>query len=147
MDAFQKLVYAELEKYQQPQPTSVPINNTPDPEQGDQLYPADRQDILVEFLEDHPDKIFRREDFEDEFGWSKDQVTRDLRQLKKDGRIGYQAEKVKLPNARNPSKPFWRHDAVYFALKPEEPKPEWTFPIILENEDQVEEFIKSWKNA
>ena len=106
--------------------------------------PAERQDWIQEFLEENPDQTFRREDLEQEFGFSTDQLKRDLKALKDAGRIGYRDERVAMPNARNPKVPFWRRDAVYFALLPEEtkPEPELKFPITLNNMDEVRAFLE-----
>ena len=118
-------------------------------DRGDKLYPADRQDILVDILERERGKEFRRKDLEKITGFSKDQLQKDLRQLKADGRIGYKEEKECLPNARNPKKPFWRSDWVYFALKKSDPEPELTFPmtVTFNHLDELKAFVESWKNT
>jgi hypothetical protein len=124
--------------------TQRPNSNDPHPE-GDRLYPADREDMIVAYLDTHIGMRFRREDLQKHFGFSEDQTQRALRQLKKDNRIGSQEERVRLPNAQNPNKPFWRNDAVYFSLKKNEP--ELTFPVVLQSWDEVRAFIEKWKNA
>ena len=106
--------------------------------------PSERQDWIQEFLEENTGTTFRREDIQEEFGFTKDQTQRDLKSLRDAGRIGYRSERVAMPNARNPKVPFWRRDAVYFALLPEEtkPEPELKFPITLNNMDEVRAFLE-----
>jgi len=115
-----------------------------DEPEDDQLRPADRQDMIQEYLDNYPDKVFRREDIQEEFGLSESQTQRDLRALKKAGRIGYREANALETNPKNPRETQWRRDAVYFSIK--DRPPETVLPVTLKTMDDVRAFIDKWKH-
>jgi hypothetical protein len=117
--------------------------NSQDPE-DDELRPADRQDMIQNYLDNYPDKVFRRQDIQEEFGFSKDQTQKDLRALKKAGRIGYQETNTHEVNPKYSRETQWRKDAVYFSVKDRDPEP--TLPVTLKTMDDVRAFIDKWKH-
>jgi hypothetical protein len=123
--------------------TQRPHSNDPHPE-GDRLYPADREDMLAGYIDDRPGKHLKREEMQKHFGFSKDQTQRALSQLKKNKRIGYQEVNEREPNPQNPGKYRFRKDAVYFSLKKQQP--EETFPIMINNLEELKAFLDRYKN-
>jgi len=104
------------------------------------LLPVDRQAVILEIVDKEPKRRFRRTDLEDITGFSKDQLKRDLRELKEQKLIGYEEVNQAEPHPNNPSAKLWRKDAVYFSLKPVES--DLTFPLTIGSMDELLEVVK-----
>jgi len=137
----------EMQAPQPPKQTQTSDDHDDDEDelQGDRLYPADREDMLAEYLDERPGHEFRREDLQKHFGFSKDQTQKALRNLK-EKRIGYREMTEREPNPQNPNKYRFRKDAVYFSLKK---KTDLEFPmtVTFANLDELKAFMETWENA